>query len=125
MLFQCPQCNRNTLKILSAMELIPIAAADEVTIQIAECGLCRFQTAAVYEESRGGALQGESSAHQGYPLNAEKFQLLSGLFKECPDRFRRTCTCHAHRELAQQASRKNNSVFFQQKPFFMKPGAGE
>ena len=98
-----------------------MARADEITVQIAECGSCGSQAVAIYEESRGGALSGESLAHRGYPLTQEKFQLLGDLFNQCPDRFKRACACPAHRELARQVSGADKSGFFQKEPFLMKP----
>ncbi|GEM_PF-976297 len=119
--FECPQCQvKNSLQILTTLELGPAAGADETMIQLTECSHCEFQALAIYQESRGGALEGEAFSHQGYPLAKEQFQLLTDLFRVCPDGFKRMCGCQAHQELARHAALQDWVAFSQKNPFTMK-----
>ena len=121
MAFECPQCKaKDTLQIVTAVELGAAAAADEAMIQIVECAHCQMQALAVYRESRGGSLQGESQSHRGYPLAPGAMKLLTALLQKCPDRFKRSCSCKAHLELAQRAAQEDWSGFSIKKPFAMK-----
>lgn len=99
MSFVCPECARPELEITLSIELPPDARSDEITLQTVECSRCGFQGAAVYEESRRGALDSESWHHQGHRLEKEPLRALVEAIRACPDRRNRGCRCASHRGL--------------------------
>src|SRR5688500_20158651 len=68
MSFICPDCSGRRLRIASSLELPPDRWWDEITLQVVECPDCGFRGAAVYEESRRGALDSEAWNHRGHRL---------------------------------------------------------
>ena len=96
--FQCPEC-RGTLRITDRIELPPDSRSDEITLQIVGCRDCRFAAIAVYEESRGGALDSESIDHRGFRLAAADLKALRKQMRSCPQRGNPRCECATHRWL--------------------------
>jgi hypothetical protein len=98
--FLCPECSTpRSLKIAAKIELPPDSRSDEITLQIVECSHCHFAGIAVYEESRRGALDSESSSHVGYRVNAKDLRMLKRTIKQCPEPNNPRCECSAHQAL--------------------------
>ncbi len=98
----CPECSNATLEVASSLELPPDSRSDEITVQIVRCSECGFAAAAVYQESRRGALDGESVDHAGYRLPAGELRRLERLLRSCPRPGDWRCECKAHRKLRVQ-----------------------
>ena len=100
MSFLCPDCSTaGTLKIVSRLELPPDSRSDEITLQIVQCSRCGFEGIAVYEESRRGAMGGESVDHRGYYVSESDLQELKQQMKKCPSPRNARCACAVHRRL--------------------------
>ena len=105
MAFVCPECIiRGSLKITHSMELPSDSRSDEIAVQIVECSHCKFRGAAVYEESRRGALDSESVDHRGYKVKKTDLKSLTDKIKACPDPKNARCQCPSHRSLSQTDS---------------------
>ena len=95
--FCCPDClSTDGLEIDAAIQLPPDSRSDEIFIQLGRCRQCGFQGAAVYEESRRGALDQDDWSHTGYCLELEVCRRWEGLIRSCPDPFNWRCRCQAH-----------------------------
>ena len=97
MSFLCPNCNVESLKIDSSIELPSDSRSDEITLQIVKCSQCRFSGLAVYEESRRGSIDSESIEHRGYYLSKDKINVVKRLIEECPKPKDPYCQCTIHR----------------------------
>jgi hypothetical protein len=101
--FQCPSCsNKRSLQIVARIELPPDSRSDEITLQILDCNRCQFQAAAVYEDSRRGALGSESVDHYGYILPKAEISALKSKIKRCPHPTNPLCSCDSHRKLSKR-----------------------
>jgi hypothetical protein len=98
MSFICPECSGGFLEIVSSLELPPDSEWDEITLQVVECSDCGFAGAAVYEESRRGALDSEAWEHRGYRLEGKFLGLLVKEIAACPEPRNSGCQCAAHRK---------------------------
>lgn len=92
----CPKCSEGTLKISSSIELVPDSRSDEISVQITRCPQCGFTGLATYEESRRGALNGESVAHREYYVSTTNLTALRQLIQQCPDPRNPQCNCKVH-----------------------------
>lgn len=68
MSFLCPACAGKTLVIEESLDLGADDTYDERALQVVSCGDCGFRGAAMYGESRRGALDSESADHTGYSV---------------------------------------------------------
>jgi hypothetical protein len=103
MAFTCPRCQRHGgLEIKHRLELPRDARSDEITLQVVRCGQCGFEGLAVYEESRRGALDGESWSHTGYEADKEGIRAFKRAVRSCPKRGDPRCTCAAHERYGQR-----------------------
>ncbi len=102
--FFCPQCQSANLSILYTLELPPDAVEDEINLQALECQKCGFHGAAVYRESRRGALDSDSYFHEGYFITPENYQKMSIAMKACPDPQNARCPCPSHQWLGEQVN---------------------
>ena len=96
MAFVCPECLQGRLTITNRLELEGDSRSDDITLQLLDCVACGFGAIAVYEESRRGALDSESSDHYGYKISDADLQNLRVLFEHCPYRQKVNCDCVAH-----------------------------
>jgi len=97
----CPQCGGAGLRITAALELPPDDRSDERTVQALECAGCGFTGLGVYEESRRGALDGETVNHTAFPADENAFAALERLINSCPNPKDSRCDCASHRRLDQ------------------------
>ena len=100
MAFKCPGCAVNVLEITQSIELMPDASNDELTLQTVQCGRCGFHGAAVYGESRHGALDSESSFHLGRELSDAAWEALLTEISGCLSPRNIRCTCPLHARLS-------------------------
>lgn len=98
MSFICPDCSGRRLRIASSLELPPDRWWDEIALQVVECPDCGFRGAAVFEESRRGALDSEASNHRGHRLPPALLQSLVQGIAACPEPRNPDCRCAAHLE---------------------------
>lgn len=98
MSFVCPDCSGKRLRIASSLELPPDSWWDEITLQVVECPECGFQGAAVFEESRRGALDSEASNHRGLRLPEALMRTLLADVAACPEPGNSDCRCPAHQK---------------------------
>ena len=105
MAFVCPVCwTHGSLEIGMSLALPPDGDWDEISLQVVECSACRFKGAAVYEESRRGALDSETWDHSGYRLDEEDLLALQEAIRQCPKPKDPHCPCSSHRSLGQQVN---------------------
>lgn len=99
--FLCPQCSTShrSLEIKARIELPPDSRSDEITLQVIECSRCGFAGIAVYEESRRGSLDSESSTHVGYRLKTKDLRELERMIRQCPEPRNWRCACAVHQIL--------------------------
>jgi len=103
--FVCPECmTPGWMKITHRIELPSDSRSDEIAVQIVRCSRCRFRGAAVYEESRRGALDSESVDHRGYKVKKADLKSLVDKIEACPDPKNARCQCPSHRSLGQKDS---------------------
>ena len=103
MAFVCPEClNVGTLTITDSIKLPPDSRSDEIILQLLRCGRCELKAAAVYEESRRGAMGSESWHHIGYKLEEKQIKELLTIFSKCKTLNKPKCHCKAHRMLGQK-----------------------
>jgi hypothetical protein len=103
MAFACPECMAHrSLRITARIELPPDSRSDEITLQIIKCARCGFAGAAVYEESRRGALDSESFDHRGYCVGQAELSVLRQTIRQCRQPGNRRCDCAAHHALGQR-----------------------
>jgi hypothetical protein len=100
MAFTCPGCATDALEITRSIELMPDASNDELTLQTVQCSRCGFHGAALYEESRHGALDSESSRHHGQELSEAAWEALLATISGCPSLRNIHCTCALHARLS-------------------------
>jgi len=99
MSFRCPTCSRSqSLKIVQRLELPADARSDEITLQLARCTACRDTSVLIYEESRRGALDGESWSHTGYRVDTREWEVVEREISRCPDPRNPRCRCPAHQK---------------------------
>jgi hypothetical protein len=98
MSFICPDCSGKRLRIASSLELAPDSWWDEITLQVLKCSDCRFRGAAVYEESRRGALDSEAWNHRGHRLPEALMRILVEDIAACPEPRNADCRCAAHQK---------------------------
>jgi Zn ribbon nucleic-acid-binding protein len=98
MSFICPDCAGSRLRIASSLELPSDRWWDEITLQVVECPECGFRGAAVYEESRRGALDSEASNHCGVRLADALLRTLVEDIAACPEPRNAACRCTAHQK---------------------------
>lgn len=79
-----------------SLALPPDSRSDEIDLQTVTCRQCGFRGAAVYEESRRGALEQESWEHTGYRLADRELDELAALIGSCPDGANPRCGCASH-----------------------------
>lgn len=96
--FICPDCSGRCLRIASSLEMPPDRWWDEITLQVIECPECGFRGAAVYEESRRGALDSEAWNHRGHRLAAAPLQALIDDVAACPEPGNSDCRCAGHQK---------------------------
>jgi hypothetical protein len=101
--FVCPKCQQGSLLIEAVLEISPDAKWDELTLQALHCTNCRFEGAAIYQESRRGALDSEIWQHTGYALEPGS-NLLTRL-RDCPNPREHRCGCVVHSELGERDDR--------------------
>jgi hypothetical protein len=70
-----------------------------LTLQLVVCSRCDFHGAAVYKESRRGALDSEIWDHAGYHLDRLEWRRLRALINRCRSPGQASCTCESHRLL--------------------------
>ncbi|HEX6913124.1 MAG TPA: hypothetical protein VF142_22125 [Longimicrobium sp.] len=97
MSFICPDCSGRRLRIAASLELQPDRWWDEITLQVVECPDCGVRGAAVYEESRRGALDSEAWNHLGHRLPEPLLRTLIADIAACPEPRKSHCDCAAHR----------------------------
>jgi hypothetical protein len=96
--FICPQCSGSRLRIISSLELPPDSWWDEITLQVVECPDCGSGGAAVYEESRRGALDSEVWNHRGVKVAEEQLRTLTDDIAACPTPRNSGCRCATHQK---------------------------
>ena len=96
MSFICPECSGGRMRIAASLELPPDRWWDEITLQVVECPDCGFRGAAVYEESRRGALDSEAWNHRGLRLDEATLRTLIQDVAACPEPRNAACRCAAH-----------------------------
>ena len=100
MSFVCPEClTANALRISESITLPPDSRSDDILLQIIKCTQCRFQGAAIYEESRRGGFDSESWTHEGFRLSAKELKQLAALINRCPNKKNKNCQCSSHKTL--------------------------
>lgn len=100
MSFACPDClTPDSLDVTLSIALPPDSRSDEIVLQIVECSHCGFRGAAVYEESRRGALDSDAWDHTGYRLREGQWTPLIDTIRRCPNPRDERCRCAAHRAL--------------------------
>ena len=107
MSFNCPECHtKGVLKISHSIELPPDARSDEIALQLVVCSevSCGFRGAAIYEESRRGALDTDHWDHTGYRISSEVFDALSAVIGQCHDPSNASCQCQTHQVLGRTSS---------------------
>lgn len=103
MSFLCPECSTpKAMNITAQLELPPDSWWDEMTLQVVECSRCGFAAAAVYQESRRGALDSEAVNHEAYRVSADGVTKLKNMIEQCPKPNDCYCTCSSHRMLTTQ-----------------------
>jgi hypothetical protein len=96
----CPECStEGWLKITNSLELPYDSRSDEITLQVIKCMRCRFETIAVYEESRRGGFGDESVDHRGYYVSESDLQWVKKQISHCPSPRNGRCRCKVHRKL--------------------------
>jgi hypothetical protein len=100
--FLCPACGLPQLAIKYGISLSPDSRSDEIEVQLVECDACDFEGAAIYEESRRGALDSESVSHLGYRLNEWQYVSLKKQIRVCTQRDNAQCECYSHTVLGRQ-----------------------
>lgn len=96
MSFICPDCSGRRLRIASSLELPPDGWWDEIALQVVQCPECGFRGAAVYEESRRGALDSEAWNHRGLRLAEGPLRTLIEDVAACPEPTSPGCRCATH-----------------------------
>lgn len=96
MSFICPECSGSRLRIASSIEVPPDRWWDEIALQVVECPECGFRGAAVYEESRRGALDSEAWNHRGIRLAEPLLRTLIENIAACPEPRNWDCGCAGH-----------------------------
>jgi len=102
MAFVCPDCDAAALTVRQSIELPADSRSDEITLQLVRCTACGFRGAAVYEESRRGALDDECWDHTGYRLSDDHRRALAEAILACPDPSDAHCDCDSHQRLGQR-----------------------
>ncbi len=98
--FICPLCfSSGSLNIQKSMQLAPDNRSDDIMLQLVKCSQCGFSGAAVYEESRWGALQTESWEHTGYELEPGDLEWIGTTIDSCPSPSDPACRCSSHQAL--------------------------
>ena len=96
----CPECSKaGWLKITANLELPYDSRSDEIALQIIKCMHCRFETIAVYEESRRGAMGEESIDHRAYYVKESDLEWVKKQMSYCPMPRNSRCLCKIHRKL--------------------------
>lgn len=99
----CPECSSEaSLAVVRRIELPPDSRSDEITLELLACGACEFRGAAVYQESRRGALDSESWEYHGYQMEPAALARLERSIASCPASGDRRCDCQAHQDLGRQ-----------------------
>jgi len=96
-MFVCPRCGAKGLKIVKSMDLPPDRRSDDVILQITECHSCSFKGLALYEESRRGAMGGESFEHTGFWPSDEALTKVEAIFSFCSYLRDKRCGCEGHK----------------------------
>ncbi len=100
MSFKCPQCSDpSALEIVFSIQLPKNKCADDITLQVVECGACQFAALAVYEEKRRSISDTRDWKHVGYRIKTKDLLSIKGIILECPDRLNPDCRCLAHMHL--------------------------
>jgi hypothetical protein len=95
--FECPRCNDlQSMEIVTSIQLPKGRCMNEITLQIVECGLCKFSGLAVYEEGRRGAVDTRAWRHTGYQLEISELRIIKKVIMACPNRMNPSCECPAH-----------------------------
>lgn len=99
--FLCPDCSTSgMLRIIRSLELPPDSRSDEITLQVVKCTRCRFETIAIYEESRRGGFGDESVDHRGYYVSESDLQWVKRKIDQCPNPRNGRCQCSVHKQLS-------------------------
>lgn len=100
MSFTCPQCRvSSALEISASIQLPPDSRSDDIMLQILICEQCQFRAAAVYEESRRGALDSDNWEHIGLRIAEADLERLLTAIRSCPEPMNPLCRCPAHQAL--------------------------
>jgi hypothetical protein len=102
MAFFCPECRTCHLGITASIFLPSDSRSDDIVLQLVKCETCAFQAVAIYEESRRGALNSESSDHTGYYVSEDAWKNLHHQIATCPQPDNTSCQCAAHSSLGNQ-----------------------
>ena len=103
MSFRCPQCKtRDSLEIISILELPPDAHSGEIALQVVECSACQFRGLAVYEEGRDSVPESESWAHTGYWVSPDAVESVLLATGQCPEPHNPQCRCSSHQALGKK-----------------------
>ncbi len=104
--FICPKCStKGTLEISQSIALPPDNRSDDIIIQILACRQCGFRGGAIFEESRRGAMTGESWQHTGFLVRDIQLDALIAVMSGCPDPNNINCLCQVHTLLAHKNKR--------------------
>ncbi len=102
MAYVCPEClTPGSLDITLSIQLPSDSRSDDIVVQTVECFHCRWRGAAVYEESRRGALDSEAWDHSGYRIEKQALESLAEAIRRCPKPSSTECRCPTHRSLGQ------------------------
>ena len=110
MAFVCPECHRPRLRIADRLELGSDSRSDDVSVQTVQCGGCRFEAIAIYEESRRGALDSEHFSHIGYRISPDGLNSLKSALQGCRNRRNSRCNCATHRALRRADRREREDA---------------
>jgi len=104
--FFCPSCrSAHGLEIRQSIALPPDSRSDEIMVQVLACRECKYEAAAVYEESRRGELGSEAWNHTGYRASHAALWRLMNLISACPTPKMAGCQCASHRRLGRRSQR--------------------
>jgi len=81
----------------------PDSRSDEIALQLVVCARdsCGFRGAAIYEESRRGALDVDHWDHTGYRIAEDDFEVLEAVMVQCLEPSNAKCQCATHHKLGE------------------------
>lgn len=98
-MFRCPLCDENSLEIGESLELTPNGEWDEEALQLISCSICESAGLALYQEHRRGALDQETTQHNGAFLPLAELLPIRASLLLCPKSKSAGCGCSIHREM--------------------------